>query len=66
MLASPLVRTRDLSVVRPGLPVEMPHRGEDVQEAEEEHMKYLCSQYGAAYDGGVKGRRVRSQSINQV
>ena len=56
MLASPLVRTRDLSVVRPGLPVEMPHPGEDVQEAEEEHMKDLCNKYGIAYDDGVKIR----------
>ena len=38
--------------------VEMPLPGEDVQEAEEEHMKDLCNQYGIAYDDGVKRRRV--------
>ena len=38
--------------------MEMPLPGEDVQEAEEEHMKDLCNQYGIAYDDGVKRRRV--------
>ena len=38
--------------------VEMPLPGEDVQEAEEEHMKDLCNKYGIAYDDGVKRRRV--------
>ena len=30
--------------------MEMPLPGEDVQEAEEEHMKDLCNKYGIAYD----------------
>ena len=38
--------------------MEMPLPGEDVQEAEEEHMKDLCNKYGIAYDDGVKRRRV--------
>jgi len=38
--------------------VEMRLPGEDVQEAEEEHMKDLCNKYGFAYDDGVKRRRV--------
>ena len=43
--------------------MEMPLPGEDVQEAEEEHMKDLCNKYGIAYDDGVKNWQASKYGI---